>query len=175
MVDEKTKHEPGPEDIGFEHEDLRPRSVLGFLLMLGTACVIVYFVLLGVYSVLEKDFGRNQPPTNPLKAPEAPNTRMITPQEVEKFPEPRLETNERLEMHDFRLAEEKKLNGYSWVNQANGEVRIPIERAMQLVVQRGLPVKQGGEGAASTGKAVMEQAGSGRPSMPGTQYPGSPH
>src|SRR5438045_682535 len=103
MVDEKSKHEPGPEDIGFEHEDLRSRSVLGFLVMLGLACIVVYFVLLGVYSVLEKNVGRDQPPLNPLKTPAVANTRTVTPQEVEKFPEPRLETNERIELHDFRL------------------------------------------------------------------------
>ena len=173
MVD-KLKHEPGPEDIGFEHQDLRSRSVLGFLAALGVACVIVYFVLLGVYSYLEKDYGRRQSPLNPLKTPETTNTRTITPQEVQKFPEPRLETNERTELHDFRLAEEKKLNEYAWVDKANGQVQIPIDRAMQLIVQRGLPVRPA-NGAAGANNDVNKQLGiSTQIGTRGAVYQGSP-
>jgi hypothetical protein len=54
---------------------------------------------------------------------------------------PRLETNERLEIKDFRTQEEQTLNSYGWVDQPNGVVRIPIERAMQLLAQRGLPTR----------------------------------
>ncbi|OLC96545.1 MAG: hypothetical protein AUH86_09440 [Acidobacteria bacterium 13_1_40CM_4_58_4] len=58
-----------------------------------------------------------------------------------KFPEPRLEINERTQLNGFRLDEEKKLNSYGWVDQKAGVVHIPIERAMQIVAQRGLPVR----------------------------------
>jgi hypothetical protein len=50
-----------------------------------------------------------------------------------------LETNERVEINDFRLKEEQTLNSYGWVDQQAGVVRIPIEHAMQLLAQRGLP------------------------------------
>ena len=35
---------------------------------------------------------------------------------------------------------ERGLGSYDWVDQKNGVVRIPIDRAMDLVAQRGLPV-----------------------------------
>jgi len=57
------------------------------------------------------------------------------------FPEPHLETDERNEITDFRTHEEEQLNSYGWVNQSAGVVHIPIERAMQLIAQRGLPVR----------------------------------
>jgi hypothetical protein len=181
MVDDKIKHEPAPEDIGYEHHDLRARSILGFLLALGIACVVVYFVLLGVYSFLEKDYARRQAPQSPLKAPVTAAPMIVTPQDVQKFPEPRLETNERTELHDFRLAEEKKLNEYAWIDQANGQVQIPIDRAMQLIVQRGLPVRPAnGTGAnagnaAGTGEKTTEQFGvSTKIGTRGAVYPGSP-
>ena len=58
-----------------------------------------------------------------------------------KFPQPRLETNEPMEINDFRVQEEKTLNSYGWVDQQAGVVRIPIARAMELLVQRGLPTR----------------------------------
>jgi hypothetical protein len=65
----------------------------------------------------------------------------VTPSDIATFPQPRLESNERLEINDFRAQEEKTLNSYGWVDQQTGVVRIPIDRAMQLLVQRGLPTR----------------------------------
>jgi hypothetical protein len=36
------------------------------------------------------------------------------------------------------LQEEQTLNSYGWVDEKTGVVRVPIERAMQLLAQRGL-------------------------------------
>ena len=36
--------------------------------------------------------------------------------------------------------EDLLLDNYSWVDRSQGKVRIPIERAMELMPQRGLPV-----------------------------------
>lgn len=41
---------------------------------------------------------------------------------------------------DLHAREDLLLSNYSWVDQSKGTVRIPIERAMQLIAQRGLPV-----------------------------------
>jgi hypothetical protein len=43
-------------------------------------------------------------------------------------------------MADMRKAEDETLNKPGWVDQQKGIVRLPIETAKQLVVQRGLPV-----------------------------------
>jgi hypothetical protein len=39
------------------------------------------------------------------------------------------------------------LENYSWVDDAHSRVRIPIERAMELIAQRGLPVAKTAEQA----------------------------
>jgi hypothetical protein len=44
------------------------------------------------------------------------------------------------DMADMRVAEEKDLNTPGWVDKQKGVVRLPIETAKKLVVQRGLPV-----------------------------------
>jgi hypothetical protein len=39
----------------------------------------------------------------------------------------------------FRASEEETLNSYGWVDKQQGIVRIPVSRAMDLVLERGLP------------------------------------
>jgi hypothetical protein len=46
-----------------------------------------------------------------------------------------------MEINEFRLQEEQTLHSYAWVDKDAGTVRIPIDRAMQLIAQRGLPVR----------------------------------
>jgi hypothetical protein len=52
-----------------------------------------------------------------------------------------LESDERQEINDFRMQEEQTLNSYGWVDHSAGVVHIPIDRAMQLLAQRGLPTR----------------------------------
>jgi len=68
-------------------------------------------------------------------------SRWLSTGDITKFPQPRLETDERREINDFREQEDETLNSYGWVDQQAGVVRIPIDRAMQLLVQRGLPTR----------------------------------
>jgi hypothetical protein len=41
---------------------------------------------------------------------------------------------------DLHAREDLLLDNYSWVDESTGKARIPIERAMELIAQRGLPV-----------------------------------
>jgi hypothetical protein len=56
-------------------------------------------------------------------------------------PEPRLEDQPGVTAEFVRSREEPVLNGYGWVDQKNGVARIPIQRAMDLVAQQGLPAR----------------------------------
>ena len=124
----------------FEREDLSANSVLLFLVGLAVVCVLVVLALKGMYGYLDGYESRHEPVQNPLVQTTA-NTRDVSPADVAKFPQPRLETNEPREINDFRLPEERTLHSYGWVDQQEGVVRIPIARAMELVAQRGLPTR----------------------------------
>jgi hypothetical protein len=124
-------------ELEYEHQDLSAMGVYTFLAGLAVAGLLIYFVLWGLYRYLDHYERTHQPTQNPLVQTEA-DTRVVAPQAVEKFPQPRLEKNERIEINDFRLREEQALDSYGWVDQKAGVVRIPIERAMQLIAQRGL-------------------------------------
>ncbi len=56
-------------------------------------------------------------------------------------PEPRLLVDEPEDLESVRREEDKVLEGYGWVDRERGDVRIPIERAMELVVKEGLPTR----------------------------------
>jgi hypothetical protein len=71
------------------------------------------------------------------------DTRTITHDNTLAFPQPRLEENERTQLHQFIETEDARLTTYNWVDKNKGVVQIPIERAMDLIVQRGLPVRPG--------------------------------
>jgi hypothetical protein len=60
---------------------------------------------------------------------------------TQNFPAPRLQTDDGdQDVADLHAREDLLLNHYSWVDASQGKVRIPIERAMELIAQRGLPV-----------------------------------
>ncbi len=56
-------------------------------------------------------------------------------------PEPRLQVRPNTDIEKMRAAAQAALNSYGWVDRQAGVVRIPIERAIELTAQRGLPVR----------------------------------
>lgn len=57
-------------------------------------------------------------------------------------PPPRLQSSPAAELQELRAAEDALLGSYGWVNREAGVIHIPIERAMELIGQRGLPSRQ---------------------------------
>ena len=131
---EELKH--GPADEGYERQDLSAQSVFAFLVSLVVGGVIVYFIVWGLYHFMDARQRRRQPQQSPLVKQVETDTRIVSPDEIKKFPEPRLERNERIEINDFRLKEEQTLNSYGWVDEKAGIAHIPIDRAMDLTIPR---------------------------------------
>ena len=128
----------------FEHDDLRSKPIIGFFVGLAALCIVMFFLLRGMYGFLDADARAHQPPLSPLAPAASPDTRDLNKAEVKTeikkvFPDPRLEEDERGELKNVLLDQEQELNSYGWVDEKAGVARIPIERAMQLVAQRGLP------------------------------------
>jgi hypothetical protein len=74
------------------------------------------------------------------------------------FPEPRLDIDDGNQATaDLHAREDLLLNYYSVTPAENGSIRIPISRAMELIVQRGLPVN------AQAAAATAEMAGDEKP------------
>jgi hypothetical protein len=76
-------------------------------------------------------------------------------------PEPRLQAQPAAEISDFRATEEQRLHGYGWVDKTAGVVHIPIEEAMRLTIERGLPARaeEAGQPASSSMLATDSSGG----------------
>jgi hypothetical protein len=139
----------------FEHQDLAPKGIFVFLIVLAVATIICIFLMRGFYDVLDKYERGHQPPMSPMVTNVPEDTRHVAPGYPQTvFPDPKLEEDERTELGGIHMAEEETLYSYGWVDQQAGTVRIPIERAMDLIVQRGLPVRQ--EAAKPEGKEASK-------------------
>jgi hypothetical protein len=148
----------------YERRDIRAAGILYFLGGLAVSGLLVYFIVNGIFGYLDKRFETEQPPVSPLVTNPTSDTRRIPPQfkgDYEKylkedFPAQQLEINERTELNDIRLREEDTLSTYGWVDQKAGIVRIPIDRAMDLLAQQGLPVRSQTETSEASGAAPAQ-------------------
>jgi hypothetical protein len=150
----------------YERSDIGVKPILYFLVGLAVAVVLSYFLVRGIYAFLEHRSEAEQTPVSPLVTNAPADTRHIPPQyktdaegpDYEKylkkdFPAPQLEINERTELNDERLREENTLSTYDYVDKSAGTVRIPIDRAMELIAERGLPARSQGTATAATDAA----------------------
>jgi len=165
MSEEMMDHGHSGHETGFEREDLSTRGVFAFMIGLAIVGVVIYFIIVGMYSFLD-NYERSQMGTaSPLVTTKGTISRVVTQADMDKaFKDngaPMLETNERGQFRDFLMNQEGQLNSYGWVDEKAGVARIPIERAMELTVERGLPVyPQGGPGAnaAATSKTTAQKS-----------------
>lgn len=127
MDTDKPVQKPGV-GPGYETSDANP---LGLVLFGLGIFVIIGVVMLITYGVFEH-FKESQS----LGAPASPfvNASQIPPA-------PRLQTEPQLDLEHLRARESTLLNSYEWVDPNAGMVRIPIDRAMDLILQKGLPVR----------------------------------
>lgn len=63
-------------------------------------------------------------------------------------PAPRLQVNAPRDLADYLKQQQQTLNTYGWVDQKAGVVRIPIDHAMDLLLEKGLPVRAESVGGA---------------------------
>jgi hypothetical protein len=172
-MSEDLNHGPSGHGVEFEHEDLGSRGIFGFMIGLMVAGVIIYFIITGMYTFLDKYEQSQMTASSPLvKAQDSAmvGARRVTKDYVEKkFTDngaPLLEVDERGQLSTFVLDQEKQLHSYGWVDEKAGVAHIPIKQAMDLIAQRGLPVcPQGCANAAAAGnqKAPAKKAAAKQP------------
>jgi hypothetical protein len=124
-------------EAGYERRDLNVRGVAWCAVALVVAAIVVHVALAGLYKVF-----KHQHPSA-----DAPSRIALSPQLI--APKPRLQVEPTKELDDYFAAENQKLNSYGWVDKTAGVVRIPIDRAMDLIAQRGLPTRGPGTQNAS--------------------------
>lgn len=136
-------------DEGYEVRDMRLKTVVKWLGLLAVAVA----VLIGGVTLFESGIIGHIGPLRPI-IDEAPR---VTPP-----PAPRLETTNGETLNVLHARENEILNNYTWIDQAGGKVSLPIDRAIELTAQRGLPVRSQGSGEGETGTTILQGSSSGR-------------
>ncbi|MBO0882291.1 MAG: hypothetical protein J2P17_18525 [Mycobacterium sp.] len=140
---------------GYEHGDMKALVVgaaaVGLLAMLAVVLLAVTFLGQALVG-MPVTASRPQDLITGLQATAAP-----TP------PAPALEAESGQTLDRYRSLAEQKLSSYAWVNRSAGTIRIPIDRAMDLTAQRGLPSQPAaGPTPQDTGAQSPSVASSGR-------------
>ncbi len=121
---------------GFEHSDLSAANLGKFLVGLVISLIIIGGVVTWFYIYLEVDQAKHNVLTSPLASAEP----------LQPPLGPALQINAQQDLATFRAEEDRMLHSYGWVDRNNEIVRIPIDKAMGLVVQRGVKAPWGKEG-----------------------------
>src|SRR3954465_2945485 len=143
--DENYSSNPG---VMYESSDANVRAIYTFgvwLAVLGVLCALATYGGLRAMEWNANRLDAMRIKANPM-VPEA-RMKMQPVQAAHEFPTPQLQVNDTAEMAEELAEENAKLTHYQWVDQNQGVVRIPIDKAMQLVLQRGLPARAPGAAA----------------------------
>jgi hypothetical protein len=100
-------------------------GLIGLLL----ASFFLMWLVFKFFAAREAEYG---PPANPL---------------AQKFgrevpPQPQLQPAPLQDLAALHADEDAVLNSYGWVDRKTGVVRIPVQRALELLAERGLPARQ---------------------------------
>jgi len=129
-----SSHGPRPET--YERRDVAVRPIL-FGALIGLLLVILAAVgARWVVSLYAARDAASSSPANPLRDRYA---RQLPP-------EPRLQTHPVADLKTLRATEDAALSRYGWIDRKAGIVRVPIERAMELLIERGVAARPPAEG-----------------------------
>jgi hypothetical protein len=117
--------------VHHERSDVNVGGVLLFGAGLFVVAAVVHLLIWALFGFFDSREAVRRVREYPLAA-----------QENQVPPEPRLQISPREDMRELRDREDELLTSYGWVDRNAGVVRIPIEEAMKIVVQRGLPARQ---------------------------------
>jgi hypothetical protein len=133
--------------VGHELSDAEARPLAYAGLVLAVILILIGISMAGTFYFFAKE-QKLGPPATPFE-----NARSLPPL-------PRLQVDPKMELKEYRDSQREILNSYGWVDRAGGVVRIPVDRAMELVLARGLPIRP-------KGAAPVNDRATGSGSLPG--------
>jgi hypothetical protein len=141
MADIKHVHDAPP----VEGDGVSYSGIVWFVVILTATTVICQLLVWGAFEVMEWRASRADPARAPLAAergqPAIEGGSVVTG--GAESPRPALLVNEPAVLRQLRDAEQSARSSYGWVDQNAGRVRLPIDRAKALVLERGLPTRPG--------------------------------
>jgi len=125
---------------GYETRDANVRGVFAFLVILSLVLAFTAILCWWLFNYFSAGQA-NRAPASPFAG-----TRQLPAG-------PQLQVNPRQDWLRFRAEQEHALESYSWENRDDGTVRVPIERAMEMLLQKGLPVAPSASSSGTSAEA----------------------
>jgi hypothetical protein len=142
--------EPAGRGPGYEPRDANIRGLLQFAFWMAVVLALTLIAMkwtLDYYAKIE-----------PLGAPASP---LVSATQRELPANPRLQAHPRSDLENYCASQEQEVSTYGWVDQQSGIVRIPIDRAMDMTLQRGLPARAASEAPTSMPSVALPAPPSG--------------
>jgi hypothetical protein len=121
--------ESQPVATGHEPSEVGIRRIFSFggaLVLMVVVVMSALVLVMGIFSKDEKQLGANRPRLFDVKDPGL-------------YPAPNLQRDDEYELRDYRAKERAALADYGWVDPKAGIAHIPIDRAIDILAERGLP------------------------------------
>ena len=135
-------------ESGHEVSDINPKRVALVGFALATVIALALLVTYGLFRYFYRGETRTRPLPSPLSYSREPT------------PEPRLSIEPGKDLKTLRSEEDTMLKSYGWIDREKGIVRIPIDRAIEILAERGLPMRSAkNEAAAADGKSAKSKRG----------------
>jgi hypothetical protein len=145
------KNEEVDASLGYEPTDVKSTGIIVFLVAMGIFVVVTAVTCYGIGKVINAHLNREDGPNSKWtqtvdvrqlgNLPSNPALQNKVAEITQSFPTPRVQLDDgNQDVADLHAREDILLDNYTWADQSKGKVRIPIERAMEIIAQHGLPV-----------------------------------
>ena len=127
MADTNAHH---ADQLPVEGDGVSYSGIVWFVVILTATTLFCQALVLGMFKYMQSREEARDPARSIVSAPAG-----TLP------PQPNLLTDEPANLKHFRDAEKIATESYGWVDQNAGTVRLPIARAKELLLERGLPAR----------------------------------
>ena len=107
-------------ELGYQPDRTNVRAIVIFTAALGGGLILVFIVIWWLQMV--------------FATPDEPPDAFVYETGAQLPPPPRLQESPAKDLEKLRQREHERLNEYAWVDREQGVVRIPIDRAMHLML-----------------------------------------
>jgi hypothetical protein len=142
---------------GYEVRDANLKALVQFAFWLAVLLAVTLVAMRFTFGYLSK-----LTPLGPAASP-FENARQIPSG-------PLLQVHPHDDLNSFCSGQRDAIDGYSWINQTGGVVQIPIDRAMDITLQKGLPSRSADEMTAA-GATIPQIGAAGEPDATYLQGP----
>jgi hypothetical protein len=150
-------HPQGPldnPDVQHETGDINVSAVVWFVVILSVVVLSMNASMWAMFKALQHFERTNEPAVSPLARP---------PAQVKDFPAPSSQTTPWTDLKTFRAEQLRHAENYGWVDEKLGIAHVPIAKAKEMLLKKGIPVRpELAEEAEGTHLAATGESNGGR-------------